>query len=163
MDRMTDCYYGLVVSISGPWVPDWWGLCSLQARYFCEICKEKRVGTSTHILLNKIEEYWRGHKKRRQAHVELCFDIIFEIHLGEGEVSIKLSVLGVLLNKLKPRVLWIGLMSPNSLAKILIHFSIAQWFRVPVLDQSFQLPVTSNLKQVSSSLCIWVPSPVKWG
>lgn len=66
-------------------------------------------------------------------------------------MCIKLSILGVLFNKLKLIVLWIGLMSPNSLAKILMHFSTAQWFRVLVLDQnwnsansSFQVPIISS-------------------
>lgn len=80
----------------------------------------------------------------------------------------EIILLRVSFNKSKLRVLWIESMSPNSLAKILINFSIAQWLRVPVLGQStlILIPaslVTSNLMQVSSSRNVLVSSPVKWG
>lgn len=61
---------------------------------------------------------------------------------------------GVSFNLLKLRVLWIGSMSPNSLAKIIMNFSVAQWLSIPVLDQTALVripasPVTINLRQLS--------------
>ena len=63
-------------------------------------------------------------------------------------MCIKLSILGVLFRTLKLRVLWLGLMSPNSLAKNTNTFecsSVVQSSnsRSECLDSnpSFQLPV----------------------
>ena len=88
--------------------------------------------------------------------MEIYFDIIFEIQLGgkRSDMYVKLSFREFLSISQKLRFRWIGPTPPNSFAKVTMNFSIAQWLRVPVLDQRAltQIPaslVTSSFRQVS--------------